>query len=163
MKKIGVLTPILVLIIVLITGGYFIYQKQNIPSHLQKSSEIGLESYSDWYADRYTFKYPKGWTLHTEGVSMEPDSNFDKILKDESIRVYSHEIITINGNKILIRDVVDAGPAYGRVLEAYIPYKNSEYIWLTARNKEVLSEGNPASKDQIEIFKQVISTLSINK
>lgn len=117
------------------------------------------KTFEDWHSSRFSFKYPDGWSLHSEVVSMWPDKSFRENLKDLPFESYSEKYITNNGKEILIRDVIDAGQGYGRVIEARIPYIENGYIWLTGR-KEGL-ENRKAMSTEIDEFIKIVSTLKI--
>lgn len=168
------LTPIvIILILAAAICGYLIYSgKINLP---QKQTQISKSDaspapngtgetanwkiYEDWYSARFSFKYPDGWSLHTEGGTIVEGKTLKESLKNFPSESYSDEYVMIKGKEVLIRDVINAGPAYGRVLEAYIPYETSSYIWLTGR--KVGLENRKATDAEIKEFINIVSTLNI--
>lgn len=176
MKQHGLAPIIVVLLIALTIGGIFLYQRQTKPVAVPQTatqsspSPVGASSapkgdaetanwktYKDWHSGRFSFRHPDNWSLHSETILMYSDKSLRANLKDLPFDSYSEKYLIIKGKEILIRDVINAGQGYGRVVEARIPYKNNSYIWLTGRKEDL--EDRRATNLEIDEFIKIVSTL----
>ncbi|OGD84346.1 hypothetical protein A2165_00135 [Candidatus Curtissbacteria bacterium RBG_13_40_7] len=120
-------------------------------------------TYYDWNSNRYSIKHPPDWSIHGEVINLNTQKSFEQNMKELPFKSYFENFVTINNKTIFIRDVIDAGYAYGHVIEANIPYADENYIWITAKKDGKDDPTNKYNQDEIDQFIQILNTFEVLK